>query len=117
MDPVSILSGKKMGNQIKPNKVNEVNLCCCNIRRGLIIREEELKSLILENSLKITFLVETDTIAVNVEDDYKILGFKTLIQKKEKLSDVTRIICLIDEKFADNVIIRSDLSTEDFPLR
>ena len=115
VDPVPILTEKSVEKKKEANKQKEVNICCWNIRRGLIIREEELKSLAHKNSLKIIFLVETDTYAVNVEEDFKIQGFKTLVQKKEKLSDVTRIICLIDENLQDNIIVRSDLSTNEFP--
>ena len=64
-------------------KMKTVNICAWNISRGLVIREEEIKSLVRLNALNIIFLVETDTSAINSETDYRIPGFKTLIQKKD----------------------------------
>ena len=100
---------------MNPPKKKTVNICAWNIRRGLVIREEEIKSLVRLNSLNIVFLVETDTSAINSETDYRIPGFKTLIQKKDNAQDHTRILCLIDEKMSSNIVIRSDLSSADFP--
>ena len=99
----------------KQSRSKKIKVCSWNIRRGLIIREEELKSLIRANTLNVIFLVETDTNAVNVESDFKISGFKTIIQNKEKTNDPTRVVCLIDEKMAEYVIIRTDLASKDFP--
>ena len=114
MDSVPILNHNNKKDQQKTTKKG-VNVCSWNIRRGLLIREEELKSIIKSNSLNVIFLVETDTNSVNTETDYKILGFRTLIQMKESPNDLTRVVCLIDEKMSDYVIIRSDLSSKDFP--
>jgi hypothetical protein len=114
MDSVPILKHNNEKDQQKTTKKG-VNVCSSNIRRGLLIREEELKSIIKSNSLDVIFLVETDTNSVNSETDYKILGFRTLIQMKESSNDLTRVVCLIDEKMSHYVIIRSDLSSKDFP--
>ena len=92
-----------------------VNVCSWNIRRGLLIREEELKDIIKTNNLDVIFLVETDTTSVSVENDYKLPGLKTLIQNKENPTDLTRIVCLINEKMSEHTIIRSDLTSPDFP--
>ena len=92
-----------------------MNVCSWNIRRGLLIREEELKDIIKTNNLDVIFLVETDTTSVSVENDYKLPGLKTLIQNKENPTDLTRIVCLINEKMSDHTIIRSDLTSPDFP--
>ena len=72
-------------------------------------------NLITQNSINIIFLVETDTLAVNSEEDYKLQGFKTIIQNKKDKLNQTRIICLVDEKLTKEVIIRMDLSSQDFP--
>jgi len=101
--PISILNQKR------------VKIGSWNVRRGLLIREEELRSLIRTNKLNVIFLVETDTNAVNEESDYQIEGFKTLVQNKKEASDLTRIICLIDNGLADHLVIREDLSSKDFP--
>ena len=61
------------------------------------------------------FLVETDTVTINNENDYRIPGFKTIIQNKKGDSLPTRIICLVNEKLAGLVLIRMDLTSADFP--
>ena len=61
------------------------------------------------------FLVETDTVAVNKDTDYKIPGFKTIIQNKKNESQLTKIICLINEDLATISLIRMDLTSVDFP--
>ena len=55
-------------NTVK-KEAKKLKICSWNIRRGLVIRETELKEIIKEASLNIIFLVETDTIAVNDEND------------------------------------------------
>ena len=79
------------------------------------MREAELTSIIQQNKLNLVFLVETDTNAVNNEADYKIKGFKTVIQNKNEESRPTRIIGLIDENLSSRTIIRNDLTSPDFP--
>ena len=93
----------------------KINVCSWNIRRGLAIREQELTNIIKINQINMIFLVETDTSAINNENDYSIQGFKTIIQKKRAESDPTRIICLIDNKLASHALIRNDLTSTDFP--
>ena len=80
-----------------------------------MIREAELKQMISANSLKVVFLVETDTQAVQEEKDYQLPGFKTLVQNKVDSSTPTRIICLIDNKMISSVVIRMDLTDKLFP--
>ena len=97
------------------NKQVQITVCSWNIRRGLLIREEELKALIKTKGIDVFFLVETDSNTVNDESDYQIEGFKTLVQKKKEESDSTRIICLLRNTLARHTIIRDDLSSADFP--
>ena len=80
-----------------------------------MIREPELKQMISAHSLNIIFLVETDTCAVNEENDYRIPGFKTLVQNKKETTTPTRIICLVDECMKNMTKIRMDLTTKEFP--
>ena len=61
------------------------------------------------------FLVKTDTHAINSELDYQIQGYKTVIQTKKNTALPTRIICLIDEEMSHQIIIRTDLTSADFP--
>ena len=73
------------------------NIACWNIRRGLIKREREIENLLTNETCDLLFLVETDTLLITEEKDYKLIGFTTLFQKKEKISDKTRIILLCKE--------------------
>ena len=49
-----------------------------------------LKAIIKVNELGVIFLVETDNTAVITESDYIIPGFKTIIQTKQDVNDLTR---------------------------
>ena len=109
-NPVLIAS-----NNTNNSKSKQIRVCSWNIRRGLIIREQELKNILKQNELNIIFLVETDTKAVNKEADFKIEGFKTVVQNKKDDSAPTRIICLISESLSEQIIIRNDLTSTDFP--
>ena len=95
--------------------LNQIRLCSWNIRRGLVIREAELKSMISTYDLNILFLVETDTLAVNTELDYKIPGYKTIVQHKLNSESPTRIICLINEHMESSMKTRLDLTHTAFP--
>ena len=102
VDPNSVLNPV----QNKPPAQNsQVRICSWNIRRGLVIREPELKQMISTYSLNIIFLVETDTCAVNEENDYRIPGFKTLVQNKKDTTSPTRIISLVDERMKNMTTI------------
>ena len=125
MDPIPILNKQVPPNKYQPaitkkdrnQKINNtgLNVCSWNIRRGLVKRESELKNIINTNYLSVIFLVETDTYAINQEEDYQISGFKTLVQKKKDTNSPTRIICLVDKKLASRTLIRHDLTSTDFP--
>jgi hypothetical protein len=91
-----------------------INVCCWNIR-GLLIREPELKEIIAQNKINLIYLVETDTTSILSEADFKIPGFKTIIQKNKESPSITRIICLVDEKLSSQIIVRMDLSSQYFP--
>ena len=66
------------GKQKSPKTSNQaLNVCSWNVRRGLQIREEEIKDVLSSNEVDIIFLVETDTYSVNSESDYVIQGYKT----------------------------------------
>lgn len=84
--PASVDSNAVPTSILKPAKTNpkQIRIASWNIRRGLLIREEELKSIIKTNNLGVIFLVETDSNSVNNETDYKLPGFKTIVQKKNK---------------------------------
>ena len=111
--PIPVLTHQ--GPQPRDLGGDKIGVGCWNIRRGLLIREQELKEIIKSSSLNIIFLTETDTTWVNSDTDYKINGFKTIVQLKKSESDVTRILCLVDESLANQVLIRNDLSSNDFP--
>ena len=99
---------------LNPSKQKLNTVSSWNIRRGLVVREQELKEIIKSNSINVVYLVETDTHAINSELDYQIRGFKTVIQTKNNSALPTRIICLIDEELSDQIIVRTDLTSADF---
>ena len=76
-----------------------------------MIREQELSDMITKNKLNVVFLVETDTSAINTETDFRIAGFKTIIQNKRDISKPTRIVCLTDDKHSDKIKTRMDLTS------
>ena len=49
------------------------------------------------------------------ETDYNIRGFITIFQKRLANNEKVRLICLVDEKKASNLLIRHDLMSTDFP--
>ena len=111
MDPITVptpLLDRTLNNA-------SINICCWNIRRGLLIREPELKEIIAQNKINIIYLVETDTTSIVSEADFKIPGFKTIVQKKKDSPTITRIVCLVDEKLSNQIIVRMDLASHDFP--
>ena len=108
-------TNKNPTNPLKNNSSKDTNVCCWNIRRGLIIREQELTDIIKVNDLSVVFLVETDSVAINAETDFTISGFKTIIQNKTNITDATRIIGLVRNDLAESVIIRMDLTSKEFP--
>ena len=96
----------------------ELKVGCWNIRRGLIKRELEMTEIMKTNQINLMFLVETDTMMVQTEEDYYIKGYKTIVQKKdpkEKSKSPTRIICLVDAKIGENSKTRIDLMDSEFP--
>ena len=80
---IPVLNPASKKPEINPPTLKNINICSWNIRRGLIIRELELREMIKKSLVNIIFLVETDTVAVNDESDYKIQGFKTVVQTKK----------------------------------
>ena len=56
-----------------------------NIRRGLLIRENEIKNILQEEYMDILLLVETDSKDIMKSEDYTIKGYTTIIQKKRKM--------------------------------
>ena len=56
--------------------------------------QKEIINIILLNKIGIMFLVEVDSQELNEESDFRIENFRTIIQKKEKNNDQTRIITI-----------------------
>ena len=76
----------------------QLKICSWNIRRGLIIRELELKNILKTEKVNIMFLVETDTKMLNGKEDYKIEGYETILQKTDQKTEKIRIIGLVEEE-------------------
>ena len=90
---------------------------CCqwNIKRGLICRESEIKSILKEEEVDIMFLTETDTRAVLKETDYQLAGYNTILPKKVNDLEYTRIIALVSHKISNRIKVRNDLMSPNFP--
>ena len=69
-----------------------------NVRRGLVLREIEIKEILCKEDIDIFFLTETDTKTIICESDYKIQGFQTIFHERKNPNDVLRVICLIKEE-------------------
>ena len=67
------------------------------------------------NKINVIFLIETDTLAVKTDNDYQISGFKTIVQNKKSKTEMIRIICLVKNELAEDVIIRMDKTSNNFP--
>ena len=80
----------------------------------MLKREFEITNLIEEQKLEVLALVETDTVNINCEKDYKIKGFKTKFPIKKSTIQKTRMIMLISEK-NESIKTREDLMSNEFP--
>ena len=75
-------------------------------------------TLLTEHNLGVLFLVETDTNSIIEEKYYKIIGYNTIIlQAKEKITDKTKIVCLINSEKVEKqeIKLRPDLMSSKFP--
>ena len=63
----------------------------------------------------IAFITETDTKALNKEEDYQISGYKTVFPKRKNVFFKIRIIAFVNESISSQVINRSDLMSDEFP--
>ena len=88
---------------------------CWNIRRGLVKRELELKLMLHEEKISIMFLTETDTKAIKSSEDYKIKGYETILQKRLEDNETIRVVCLVKVDMKDQIRLREDLMSPDFP--
>ena len=61
------------------------------------------------------FLTETDTKNLRKEEDYTVKGYCTYFPERHNNESKIRIICLINEAMSNQVKIRRDLMSKDFP--
>jgi hypothetical protein len=54
-----------------------------NIRRGLIVREIELKNMLNDEKIDIMFVTETDTKTLENEKSYQVEGYNTVFPQKK----------------------------------
>ena len=96
---------------------NQSSLICStwNIRRGLIVRDLELKEMLKNENIDVIFLTETDTKAIQKEEGYLIQGYKTLFQERKTDQSKLRIVCLVKNSLVQNMKIRKDLMSSEFP--
>ena len=106
---------KKEKNDIpKLAKKQHLKIGTWNVRRGLIIRENEITNLLVTEEIDIIFLTETDIKRQNATG-YKIKGYTTHIQAGENDCDMVRIIALTKENSGVEVELREDLMSDSFP--
>ena len=106
---------RRAGKTRKSTTKGKITIGCWNIRKGLLRREQEMTEMINNEEINIMFLVETDTNAINKEEDYKIEGFKTVLPLKSGEDKHTRILGLVDETRVEYLKVRKDLMDNDFP--
>ena len=97
------------------NSHKTLNCITWNIRRGLVTREQDLKVLLKEEDVDIAFITETDTKELRKESDYQISGYSTIFPKRENDCSKIRIIAFVKESIANQVTIRHDLMSKEFP--
>ena len=76
--------------------------------------ETEIESLLIKEKLDILFLCETDCAILN--QDYRILNYKTVIHHKSNERSKTRIIALINDDIFNDVKIRDDMEISNYPI-
>ena len=83
-------------------------LATWNIRRGLIVRELELKNMLEEEKIDVIFITETDTRDLENENSYQVEGYKTFLPKRNMPNSKIRIISLVKIKLLPRIKLRSD---------
>ena len=86
-----------------------------NIRRGLIVREIELKNMLNDEKIDIMFVTETDTKTLENEKSYQVEGYNTIFPQRKNADSKVRIICLAKINLYARIKIRRDLMSGDFP--
>ena len=76
--------------------------------------ETEIESLLIKEKLDILFLCETDCVILN--EDYRILNYKTVVHQKSNDRYKTRIIALINDDIFNDVKIRNDIEISNYPI-
>ena len=74
----------------------------------------EIQDLLNSKNIDILFLCETDSRLIN--QDFKMLNYNALIHQKTNENNKTRIIALINDEISKDIIQRSDLEIEDYPI-
>ena len=69
----------------------------------MVIREIQIKEILVNENLGIFFLTETDTKSINCETDYVIQGYQTIFHERENPNDVLRLVCLVKEELMTNI--------------
>ena len=68
-----------------------------------------------EENIDVMFLSETDTVHIKSENDYRIVGYSIIHQKREQVTDKLRLICLFKVTMEKNIVIRNDLMSSNLP--
>lgn len=109
--------GKQKGQERKreTRKQTRLTIGCWNIKRGLVMREEELKELLHKEKIDIMFLLKMDTVMMKGEEDYTIKGYKIILTKLKETGHKIKIVGLVRNTETARTKTRTYLMSGDFP--
>ena len=109
----TVIPTKQDGQQAGKGPKN-MRIATWNVRRGLVKRENEIKSMLEEEDLDILFLTETDSLKQNVIT-YNMKGYKTYLQATNEENNLVRIAALVKENCGVDIALKEDVMSPNFP--
>ena len=100
----TVIPTKQDGQQAGKGPKN-MRIATWNVRRGLVKRENEIKSMLEEEDLDILFLTETDSLKQNVIT-YNMKGYKTYLQATNEENNLVRIAALVKENCGVDIALK-----------
>ena len=91
-----------------------LNISTWNVRRGLCVRENEIRNLLITEEIDVIFLTETDAPHSNAKD-YMISGYSTHTQICESDGQMVRILALTKDSCGVEFKLQTNLMNCTFP--
>ena len=113
-EPIKPIPISKLRHGTKKANEQTIKIATWNIKRGLLKRELEIIELIESEKIDLLFLTETD-IVLESESEYKIKGFYTFFPARENNTDQIRIIALLRTSLDENIKIKNEIISRNFP--